>query len=201
MCNKKPSVIVTDGCDSMKAAIKAVFLKATHRLCSWHMEKNVTSNVKDEGLRQLFTRWIYSNMEIEEFEAGWDVGAEEYRLHDSFWAKETYDKRRIVLKLVQNVELMVREYQNNELEAHFKFIHGNPVITTCLDILERFVATVYTQELFLDVRKEIEGIGVVNFVAKVRRSMNIVYIVEEYGIPVRQLMVLYDRVVNRLHCP
>ncbi|RYQ98804.1 hypothetical protein Ahy_B07g086611 [Arachis hypogaea] len=84
-----------DGCDSMKAAIKAVFLKATHRLCSWHMEKNVTSNVKDEGLRQLFTRWIYSNMEIEEFEAGWDVGAEEYRLHDSFWAKETYDKRRM----------------------------------------------------------------------------------------------------------
>ncbi|KAL4300078.1 hypothetical protein AHAS_Ahas17G0164900 [Arachis hypogaea] len=178
----------------MKAAIKAVFLKATHRLCSWHMEKNVTSNVKDEGLRQLFTRWIYSNMEIEEFEAGWDVGINAN-------VKKFLNSKHSVLKLVQNVELMVREYQNNELEAHFKFIHGNPVITTCLDILERFVATVYTQELFLDVRKEIEGIGVVNFVAKVRRSMNIVYIVEEYGIPVRQLMVLYDRVVNRLHCP
>ncbi|RYR50127.1 hypothetical protein Ahy_A07g036703 isoform C [Arachis hypogaea] len=95
MCNKKPLVIVTDGCDSMRAAIKAMFSEATHRLCAWHVEKNVTSNVKDEGLRQLFTRWLYSNMEIEEFEAGWDAAVEEYRLHDSFWVKETYDKRRM----------------------------------------------------------------------------------------------------------
>ncbi|XP_016206910.1 protein FAR1-RELATED SEQUENCE 8-like [Arachis ipaensis] len=34
MCNKKPSVIVTDRCDSMRAAIRAVFLEATHRLCA-----------------------------------------------------------------------------------------------------------------------------------------------------------------------
>ncbi|XP_020967160.1 protein FAR1-RELATED SEQUENCE 5-like [Arachis ipaensis] len=39
MCNKMPSVVVTDGCDSMKAAIKSFFSEATHRLCAWHMEK------------------------------------------------------------------------------------------------------------------------------------------------------------------
>ncbi|XP_057757619.1 protein FAR1-RELATED SEQUENCE 5-like [Arachis stenosperma] len=237
MCNKKPSVIVTDGCDSMRAAIKAVFSEATHRLCAWYVEKNVTSNVKDEGLRQLFTRWLYSNMEIEEFEAEWDASVVEYRLHDSFWAKETYDKRKMwanaylkdkfcagfrttsrceginanvkkflnsrhsILELVQNVELMVREYRNNELEAHFKSIHGNPVIATCLDPLERFAADVYTRELFLDVKREIEGVRAVNFVAKVCQSTTMVYTVEDYGIPGRPLTLLYDRVVNRVQCP
>ncbi|XP_029154138.1 protein FAR1-RELATED SEQUENCE 4 [Arachis hypogaea] len=186
MCNKKPSVIVTDGCDSMRAAIKAVYPEATHRLYAWHVEKNVTSNVKDEGLRHLFTRWLYSNMDIEEFEAEWDATIVEYRLHDSFWAKKTYDMPKIwanvylknkfcvgfhttsrceginvnvkkflnsrhsILELVQNVELMVREYRNNELETHFKSIHGIPVITTCLEV-----------------RREIEGVGAVNFVGKI----------------------------------
>ncbi|XP_057723810.1 protein FAR1-RELATED SEQUENCE 5-like [Arachis stenosperma] len=88
-------VIVTDRCDSMRAAIRAVFSEATHRLCAWHMQKNVISNLKDEGIRQLFTRWLYSNIEIEEFEAEWDAAIVEYRLHDSFWAKETYDKRKM----------------------------------------------------------------------------------------------------------
>ncbi|XP_057739783.1 protein FAR1-RELATED SEQUENCE 5-like [Arachis stenosperma] len=69
MCNKKPSVVVTDVCDSMKAAIKSVFSEITHRLCAWHMEKNVPTNVKEEELRQCFTRWLYSDMEIDEFEA------------------------------------------------------------------------------------------------------------------------------------
>ncbi|XP_016195938.1 protein FAR1-RELATED SEQUENCE 4-like [Arachis ipaensis] len=180
MCNKKPSVIMTDGCDSMRAAIKAVFSEATHRLCAWHMEKKLTSNVKDGGLQQLFTMWLYSNMEIEEFEAEWHTTVEEYGLDDSFWAKETYNKRRMwvnaylkdkfyvefrttsrceginanvkkflnsrhsVLEMVQNVKLMVQKYRNIELDAHFRSIHINPVITTCLDPLERFVVTVYT---------------------------------------------------------
>ncbi|XP_020982356.2 putative protein FAR1-RELATED SEQUENCE 10 [Arachis duranensis] len=142
MCNKKPSVIVTNGCDLMRAAINAVFLEATHRLCAWHVEKNVTSNVKDEGLRQHFTRWLYSNMEIEEFEAEWDASVVEYRLHD---------------------------------KSHLKSIHSNPVITTCLDPLERFAAAVYTRELFLDVKRVIDGVGAVNFVRKVRRSTTVVY--------------------------
>ncbi|RYR73193.1 hypothetical protein Ahy_A02g007535 [Arachis hypogaea] len=147
---------------------------------------------------------IFLNMEIEKFEAKWDVAVEEYRLHDSFWVKETYDKRKMwtnaylkdkfctgfrttsrcewintnvkkflnsrhnVLEMVQNIELMVREYRNNELEAHFKSIHGNPVITACLDPLEQFATIVYTRELFLDVMREIEGVGAVNFVAKIR---------------------------------
>ncbi|RYQ98834.1 hypothetical protein Ahy_B07g086654 [Arachis hypogaea] len=63
MCQKKPLVIVTNG-DKVE-----VLLEVSHRLCVWYVEKNVTYNVKDENLKTLFKRWLYSDMEIEKFEA------------------------------------------------------------------------------------------------------------------------------------
>nr|XP_025680163.1 protein FAR1-RELATED SEQUENCE 5-like [Arachis hypogaea] len=50
MCSRQPSVVVTDGDNSIREAIQAVFPNATHRLCAWHFDKNVTSNVKDDNL-------------------------------------------------------------------------------------------------------------------------------------------------------
>ncbi|XP_015964977.1 protein FAR1-RELATED SEQUENCE 5-like [Arachis duranensis] len=35
------------------------FTGGTHRLCTWHVEKNAMSNGKDEHLRSLFNRWLY----------------------------------------------------------------------------------------------------------------------------------------------
>ncbi|XP_015967027.1 protein FAR1-RELATED SEQUENCE 5-like [Arachis duranensis] len=180
MCNKKSTVVVTDGCDSMKATIKSVFPEATHRFYAWHMEKNVTANVKEEKLRQCFTRWLYSDMEIDEFEAEWDDTVEEYGFQNSFWAKETFQKRMMwanvylrdkfcagfrttsrceginvyvknflksrhsILDMVQNLGLVMREYQNNKLLAQFRSLHGIPVMTTCLDPLEKYAVDVYT---------------------------------------------------------
>ncbi|MED6225071.1 hypothetical protein PIB30_117193 [Stylosanthes scabra] len=95
MCNRKPSVVVTDGDDAMKAAIKAVIPEATHRLCAWHMEKNVTTNVKWDGLRSLFRKWLYADMGIEEFEQEWHSAMEEYQTGDQFWFRDMYDKRRM----------------------------------------------------------------------------------------------------------
>ncbi|XP_057734565.1 protein FAR1-RELATED SEQUENCE 5-like [Arachis stenosperma] len=219
MCNKKPSVVVTDDCDSMKAAINSFFPEATHRLCAWHMEKNVTANVKEKRLRQCFTRWLYSEMEIDEFEAEWDDAVEEYGLQNSFWAKETFQKRMMwanaylqdkfcagfrttswcedinayvknflksrhsLVDMVQNLELVVREYRNNELLAQFRSLHGMPVMTTCLDPLEKYAADAYTREIFVDAKKEIVGVSAVNFVAKNRHSTTMVYTLEEYGNP------------------
>ncbi|XP_016164739.1 protein FAR1-RELATED SEQUENCE 5-like [Arachis ipaensis] len=37
MCNKPPSVVVTDGDEAMIAAVKKVFPEATHRLCAWNL--------------------------------------------------------------------------------------------------------------------------------------------------------------------
>ncbi|RYR24839.1 hypothetical protein Ahy_B02g058386 [Arachis hypogaea] len=159
-----------------------------------------------------------------------------YGLQNSFWAKETFQKRMMwanaylqdkfcagfrttsrceginayvknflksrhsLVDMVQNLELVVREYQNNELLAQFRSLHGMSVMTTCLDPLEKYAADAYTQEIFVDAKKEIVGVGAVNFVAKISRSTTMVYTLEEYGDPSREVIVLYDRVSRKMEC-
>ncbi|XP_020960052.1 protein FAR1-RELATED SEQUENCE 5-like isoform X1 [Arachis ipaensis] len=82
MCGKKPFVVVTDGDKAMIKAVFEVLPESTHRLCAWHVEKNVTSNVKDADLRGLFRRWLYADMATEDFESEWEQAADEYGLHE-----------------------------------------------------------------------------------------------------------------------
>ncbi|XP_072094110.1 protein FAR1-RELATED SEQUENCE 5-like [Arachis hypogaea] len=80
MCGKKSFVVVTDGDKAMIKAVSEVLPKSTHRLCAWHVEKNVTSNVKDADLRGLFRRWLYVDMATEDFESEWEQAVNEYGL-------------------------------------------------------------------------------------------------------------------------
>ncbi|XP_072066931.1 protein FAR1-RELATED SEQUENCE 8-like [Arachis hypogaea] len=157
MCGKLPSVVVTDGDESMIAAVREVLPRATHRLCAWHLHKNVTSNTNEQMFRDVFAKWLYANMEVEEFEGEWAQVAE----HS---------------------------------------MYGVPVMTTCLDPVEQFAASVYTKVIFTQVKKEIDSISVVNFVIKRRVSTTMVYMVEEYGFPGQNVVALYDPKRGRLVC-
>ncbi|XP_057734470.1 protein FAR1-RELATED SEQUENCE 5-like [Arachis stenosperma] len=114
--------------------------------------------------------------------------------------KNFLQSKHTILELVQNLEVMVRDYQNNELLAQFRTIDTFPVMTTSLDAIERFAALTYTKEVFADVKREIERVTVVNLV-RLRRSLNMrVYSLEEYGSPGRVILVLFDRNMGRLKC-
>ncbi|RYQ83827.1 hypothetical protein Ahy_B10g102685 isoform A [Arachis hypogaea] len=91
----KPLVVIIDGDIAMIKAVKEVLPEAIHRLCAWHVERNVTSNMKDENLKVLFKRWLYSEMEIAEFEADWEDVLEEFGLKDSLWANQMHEKRKM----------------------------------------------------------------------------------------------------------
>ena len=59
---QKPSLIVIDNDKAMHKAIKNVLPKASHKLCAWHLEKNVryvhfTSNFKNYMLEGLEIDW------------------------------------------------------------------------------------------------------------------------------------------------
>ncbi|XP_072058164.1 protein FAR1-RELATED SEQUENCE 5-like [Arachis hypogaea] len=135
MCNKLPSVVVTDGDDAIIAAVTEVFPSATHRLY----------------------------MSIDDFEAEWAEAVDEYELYDKLWAMQMYEKRKMwanaylgdkfcagfrttsrceginshvkkflsskhtILELVQNLELVLREYRNNEMVAQFNSIYNIPI--------------------------------------------------------------------------
>ncbi|XP_025665305.1 protein FAR1-RELATED SEQUENCE 5-like [Arachis hypogaea] len=236
MCQKKPCVVVTDGDKAMIKAVKSVLPEATHRLCAWHVEKNVTSNVKDERLRSLFKRWLYMDMEVNEFEEDWAAAIEEFGLQDSSWARHMHEKRKLwanaylrdkfcagfrttsrceginavvnkfsksshtILELVQNLELVVREYRNKEMLLQFNSIYTTPVMTTCLRSIEIAAASVYTREFFADVRKEIEGAGAVNLLTKKRCLNTTVYYLEEYEKPDVQVMAAFGRGTGKLNC-
>ncbi|XP_020964684.1 protein FAR1-RELATED SEQUENCE 5-like isoform X2 [Arachis ipaensis] len=236
MCNKLPSVVVTDGDDAIIAAVTEVFPSATHRLCAWHLQKNVTSNGNEKMFRDLFSRWLYADMSIDDFEAEWAEAADEYGLHDKLWAMQMYEKRKMwanaylrdkfcarfrttsrceginshvkkflsskhtILELVQNLELVLREYRNNEMVAQFNSIYNVPVMTTCLNPIEKCAAMVYTRTIFTNVKKEIDAVGALNFVSKRRVSTTVVYTMEEYGNPGKPVVTLIDMNTTKLEC-
>ncbi|RYQ84593.1 hypothetical protein Ahy_B10g104023 [Arachis hypogaea] len=107
--------------------------------------------------------------------------------------KNFLESKHSMLELVQNLELLVRKYRNNELLAQFRSIYSEPVLTTSLDSLEHHAASLYTRAVFGDVKREIDSVSSVNFVG-VRRSLTTkVYTVEEYGHPGRHIIVLCDK--------
>ncbi|XP_025702657.1 protein FAR1-RELATED SEQUENCE 5-like [Arachis hypogaea] len=236
MCNRMPSVVVTDGDDAIIAAVRKVFPDTTHRLCAWHLQKNVTSNGNEHMFRDLFSKWLYSDMGIEEFENEWATATEEFRFNEKCWALQMYKKkhmwvsaylrgkfcagyrttsrceglnshvkkfltsRHTILELVHNLEVLVREYRNNEMVAQFNSVNSIPVMTTCLDPIEKGAARMYTRAIFSLVKKEIDAVRVVNYVAKRRISTTIVYTTEEYGNPSRTFITQFDRNMGKFLC-
>ena len=75
-----------------------------------------------------------------------------------------------------------------------------PVITGCLDSIERSAANVYTRAVFNEVKKEMDRVGTVNFVSRKRVSTTILYITEDYGNPGRRVMTLFENNVVKLEC-
>ena len=68
MSNKQPKAVVTDGDGVLRKAIKQLFPTATHRLCTWHLQKNTCENVKNPTFLEDFKSMIYSNYTVEDFE-------------------------------------------------------------------------------------------------------------------------------------
>ncbi|RYR66760.1 hypothetical protein Ahy_A03g012822 [Arachis hypogaea] len=179
--------------------------------------KNVTSNGSEQMFREIFSKWLYADMEVDEFEFQWDQAADEYGLHQKCWATQMYEKRHMwasaylrgkfcagyrtpsrceginshvkkfltsrhsIVDLVQNLELVVCEYCNNELVAQFTSMYSASVLTTCLDPIEKYAAAVYTRAIFMQVKRKIDGVGGLNFVSKKRVSSTMVCTIEEYG--------------------
>ncbi|XP_016185908.1 protein FAR1-RELATED SEQUENCE 5-like [Arachis ipaensis] len=212
MCKKKPSVVVTNG------------------------DKNVTSNVKDAVLRSSFRRWLYVDIEIEEFEMKWEHAVADYDLHGKEWATQMYERRRMwanaylrdkfcagfrttsrcerinafvkkfsktthtIIELVQNLELVVREYQNKELLLHFNSMNSIPVMTTGLTSIEQHATSVYTREVFTDVKKQIVRAAALILISKKRCLNTMVYTDEEYKLPAMRIKVAFGRSLEKIDC-
>ncbi|KAI8554725.1 hypothetical protein RHMOL_Rhmol05G0120700 [Rhododendron molle] len=82
---KMPVSVMTDGDKAMRRAIKIVLPNARHRLCKWHLKKNVVSNVHVPGFLCDFEKCM-SMPTKEEFEIVWTNLVDDYNLHENNWA-------------------------------------------------------------------------------------------------------------------
>ncbi|CAJ2633247.1 protein FAR1-RELATED SEQUENCE 5-like [Trifolium pratense] len=90
MEKKHPKAVVTDGDEAMREAIKHVFPNATHQLCSWHLNKNASDNVKNSEFLAGFKKAMYSNITKDEFEEFWSELIKENKLERNPWVAKTY---------------------------------------------------------------------------------------------------------------
>ncbi|XP_058198578.1 protein FAR1-RELATED SEQUENCE 5-like [Rhododendron vialii] len=91
---KMPMSVMTDGDKATRRAIKTVLPNTRHRLCKWHLKKNVVSNVHVSGFLCDFEKCMSMPTE-EEFEIVWTNLVDNYNLHENNWAIEVYKKRHL----------------------------------------------------------------------------------------------------------
>ncbi|XP_020970345.1 protein FAR-RED IMPAIRED RESPONSE 1-like [Arachis ipaensis] len=94
MLNKCPSIVVTNGDEAIKAAIQEIFLNVTHRLCGWHIRKNVMANIKNKDFFKDFRRCLYALWHPNEFKEYWENMIKKYGLEENDWVLNEYEKRK-----------------------------------------------------------------------------------------------------------
>jgi hypothetical protein len=194
MNDKKPIAVLTDGDESMQRAIETVLPECPHRLCSWHIGKNVRANVKDDKLRAKFYKLMWDSSDPDEFERLWTNMIEEFAPKNSRWFAMMYEKRekwaeaycrgkffarmrstqrcegmnkyvkdylKSGVKLVELVPAIVRaqrrlRFKYSEIDYNCRF--SKHVLRTQLRKLEEDASKIYTDNVFFEVRKEIERV-------------------------------------------
>ncbi|XP_027177588.1 protein FAR1-RELATED SEQUENCE 5-like [Coffea eugenioides] len=92
MEKKTPISVVIDGDGAMRNAIKAVIPYACHRLCAWHLKRNVVANT-NKGFVLDFDVAMDMFCSHEEFERRWHLPVEKHNLKDNQWVVDLYNKR------------------------------------------------------------------------------------------------------------
>ncbi|GKA98011.1 regulation of nuclear pre-mRNA domain-containing protein 1B [Tanacetum coccineum] len=130
---KELTMIETDQDGAMKRAIEAVFTKAKHRLCMWHIMQKIPS-------KNSTNFYLLSETDLSESE-------------NSFFKSFTRPGSMLV-SFIMSYELAMERQRYRQEALDFKTIDAAPKCETKLAI-ERHVARVYTRTIFLLLQKEI----------------------------------------------
>lgn len=93
--NLVPYTVVTDGDKAMANAIKVVFPGARHRLCLWHLMRNVKVNSGSNGFCSGFMKCLDHCRTPEVFEETWEKLVSHHKVQKQQWAINLYkDKEK-----------------------------------------------------------------------------------------------------------
>ncbi|KAK0581374.1 hypothetical protein LWI29_013012 [Acer saccharum] len=141
MHGKCPVSVVTNGDKAMSKALSSVMLSTIRRLCSWHLERNVQTNVGDTGFTQAFTDCMLTYMTESEFETQWLKAIETFGLQRNDWVKMMYCKRKLWAETFLRGTFFggLRSTQRSESINSFlnKFLHRRLKFYDFMSIIDR----------------------------------------------------------------
>ncbi|GJT46161.1 FAR1-related sequence 5-like protein [Tanacetum coccineum] len=166
----EPTMIVTDQDGAMKRAIEAVFKKAKHRLCMWHIMQKILSKICKEiydetNFKERFDKIVW-NMFIEplKFEEKWSELIEDFGLQSHKWSesensffKSFTSPGATLVSFMMSYESAMERQRYRQEALDFKTIEAAPKCETKLAI-ELHAARVYTRTIFLLVQTEINEV-------------------------------------------
>ncbi|GJY17309.1 FAR1-related sequence 5-like protein [Tanacetum coccineum] len=95
---RPPNIVVTDQDGAMRLAVAAEFPESKHRLCMWHIGRNLAKIYDDTDFKDKFGKIVW-NMFIgpEEFEDRWNKLMEEFNLVNHKWLSKDVDSSQNIL--------------------------------------------------------------------------------------------------------
>ena len=95
MYQKMPNGVITDGDAAMINAVAKVFVGVWHRVCSWHIEKNMKKHLPDECYNEFRTMLYYTTTE-QIFEERWRAFIQKHQTKlTNDWVKRVYARKRL----------------------------------------------------------------------------------------------------------
>ncbi|KAJ1388747.1 Zinc finger, PMZ-type [Sesbania bispinosa] len=91
---------------------------------------------------------------------------------------------------MHNIDQSLREYRNNELIVDYKSLFSEPVLTTSL--YKKDAAKTYTQEIYKEVKREIEKAGALNVIQRSVSGEKLLFKLGEYCNRDKERSVDYD---------
>ncbi|CAM0879869.1 unnamed protein product [Alopecurus aequalis] len=95
MFQKLPKGVITDGDAPMIKAVSEVLVRVWHRVCSWHIEKNMKKHLDPVRHNEFRTMLYYCTSE-DTFEVRWRAFVQNHRTEKTEeWMKRVYNKKRL----------------------------------------------------------------------------------------------------------
>ncbi|XP_074315208.1 protein FAR1-RELATED SEQUENCE 2-like [Silene latifolia] len=148
MGGKEPNYIINDQDAGIINAVPAVFKKARHRFCMWHIMKKVTDKVgsticKETDFLSRLNNVVWSEyLEPEEFEENWAKVISEFSLEENKWLTDKFESAMDQQR--HNLKLLEAQSHNSMPETLFGSNWEAPAVK------------VYTHEVFFDFQEEVK---------------------------------------------
>ncbi|KAK1394099.1 hypothetical protein POM88_013155 [Heracleum sosnowskyi] len=169
---RNPVLIITDQCAAMKVAIPGIFssinglVVSKHRLCMWHIFQKIHVKLgnrlcKETDFMEKMKIYIWSsNIDIDEFESGWEAVIKEFKLEGNKWLADMYEIRSSwILAFFRDEPMfgLMRTTSRQRNETARLDHETNSSIPTCIStwFLEDDTTDLFTRAIFYKFQEEI----------------------------------------------